>query len=336
MSTVALDRLLAVLVVAMATTGLLSLRAGSPEGAWLFLLHGLLGGSLLAAVVLKLARSVPAAARAQRWGRLALGLLLGAVALAALGGGFTWVASGQILWLGPWTLITLHAVVGLVLVPLVLFHLLPRRWRLLRPRSLRRPLLRHPSGLSRRSLIATGLFALAAAAGWGGANLAERLRGGDRRFTGSRWLPSGGVPPPTTFFGEPVPTIDAAAWRLTVRGRVQRPASYTLDDLRALGETERTAVLDCTGGWAMETGWRGLPLRTLLDDVGASAGTEIVVRSVTGWSAAVRGSDVDRTLLATGVAGGELPIANGAPLRLVVPERRGLDWVKWVSEVEVT
>jgi DMSO/TMAO reductase YedYZ molybdopterin-dependent catalytic subunit len=32
------------------------------------------------------------------------------------------------------------------------------------------------------------------------------------------------------------------------------------------------------------------------------------------------------TLLATGVAGTDLPAGNGAPCRLVVPNRRGLDW----------
>ena len=39
-------------------------------------------------------------------------------------------------------------------------------------------------------------------------------------------------------------------------------------------------------------------------------------------------------LLAWGCAGAELPAANGAPLRLVAPDRRGLDWVKWVGEVQ--
>jgi DMSO/TMAO reductase YedYZ molybdopterin-dependent catalytic subunit len=30
-----------------------------------------------------------------------------------------------------------------------------------------------------------------------------------------------------------------------------------------------------------------------------------------------------------------LPAGNGAPLRLVAPDRRGLDWVKWVDRIEV-
>lgn len=83
MTTVALDRLLAILVVAMAATGLLSLRSGAPTGAWVFVLHGVLGGSLAAAVALKLWRSVPRARRARRAGRLALGLVVALMASAA-------------------------------------------------------------------------------------------------------------------------------------------------------------------------------------------------------------------------------------------------------------
>jgi DMSO/TMAO reductase YedYZ molybdopterin-dependent catalytic subunit len=60
----------------------------------------------------------------------------------------------------------------------------------------------------------------------------------------------------------------------------------------------------------------------------------VLVWSATGWAASLGGADIDRAMLATGVAGGPLPAANGAPCRLVVQDRRGLDWVKWVVEVE--
>jgi len=45
--------------------------------------------------------------------------------------------------------------------------------------------------------------------------------------------------------------------------------------------------------------------------------------------------DLDEALLATHVAGESLPAVNGAPLRLVAPRRRGLDWIKWVTLIEV-
>ncbi|MBA2373547.1 MAG: hypothetical protein H0V74_05030 [Chloroflexi bacterium] len=128
-----LDRVLAVLVVAMVATGLLSLRAGGPGSAWIFILHAVLGGSLLAATIVKLRRSLPKAIRAGRLRRLALGLLVSLATIGALAGGFLWVARGELLTVGGWTVLTLHAWIGVVLLPIVAVHLLPLRWLLLRP-----------------------------------------------------------------------------------------------------------------------------------------------------------------------------------------------------------
>jgi hypothetical protein len=324
-----LDRVLAVLVVSIAATGLLSLRAGVADAAWVFTLHAVLGGSILAATVMKLRRSVPKAARAGRWRRLALGGVVSLGVMAALTGGFLWVASGELLTIGTWTILTLHAWVGLLVVPLVAVHLLPHRWRLLRPPT--------RSGFSRRTVLVTGGLGLVGVGAFGIAALADRLRGGVRRFTGSRWLPTGGVPPVTTFFGEGTPSIDPDAWRLTVTTRTST-RDWTFDALRALGETEVAAVLDCTSGWAIETGWRAVPLATLLDASDTPAPSErarVSVTSVTGWSTVLAMDEARSAFLATGVGGVDLAAGNGAPCRLVVPNRRGLDWVKWVTEIRV-
>jgi DMSO/TMAO reductase YedYZ molybdopterin-dependent catalytic subunit len=331
MSAAALDRLLAILVAAQLATGLLSLRAGSPPTAPLFVVHGVLGGALLAAVAWKLRRSVPPALRGRRWGRLALGAALAALTLAALGGGFAWVASGRILSIGPWTVLTAHVVAALLLVPIALVHLLPRRWRLLKPLRARSA----DTLLTRRTALATlGLGALGFVA-WLAANGVEALTGGTRRFTGSRFLPDGGVPPPTTFFGESVEPLDATAWRLRVHGVVARPLSLGLAELAALGEEdEGSAVLDCTGGWALRTTWRGVRLAHVLAASGARDRRKVTVRSVTGCYPPMPPSEARHALLATGVAGRPLPHGNGAPCRLVAPDRRGLEWVKWVTEVE--
>ena len=318
MSTATLDRVLAVLVIGMAGSGLLALRAGAPGSAWVFALHGLLGGALLAATVWKLRRSGPRAVERGRWRRLALALAVALLVIGALTGGFLWVAAGELLTVGSWTVLTLHAWLGLVLVPVIAVHLLPHRWRVIStsPRN----------GVSRRTLLATGGLALAGVAAFGVSAVLEHVRSGTRRFTGSRWLPSGGVPPSTTFYGEGPPSIDIDAWRLTVGDR-----DLSLADLRALGEVDRTAVLDCTSGWALETTWRGVPLAALLPIPERGS---IRVSSVTGWSTVLTADEARAALLATGVAGAPLPAANGAPCRLVVPSRRGLDWVKWVTRVE--
>jgi hypothetical protein len=316
-----LDRLLAVLVVAIAGTGLLALKSGAPPSEWVFTVHGLLGGALLAATLLKVRRSVPPAIRAGRWRPLVLALVVTLAITGALVGGFLWVASGRLLILGSWTVLTLHTWFGLVLVPLVVIHLLPRRWRVLRPELAVR------GGVTRRSVLVAGAFGVAGIAALAFVSTIEGVLGGERRFSGSRWLPSGGVPPPTTFYGEGTPSIDPAGWRLAAGEK-----TFDLDRLRALGEVDRTAVLDCTSGWALETGWHGVPLSVVID---LPARGSVRVRSVTGWSTVLTVDEARGALLATGVAGGPLPAANGAPCRLVVPGRRGLDWVKWVTEVQI-
>jgi DMSO/TMAO reductase YedYZ molybdopterin-dependent catalytic subunit len=329
MSSAALDRLLAILLVVQLASGLLTLRSGVPATAPVFWLHGLVGGALLVATLEKLRRSTGPAIRMRRWRRLALGALLTLLAAGALLGGFAWVASGRILSLGPWTILTLHVWAALALAPIVLLHLLPRRWRLLRPG-------RGGPRVSRRAFLAGAAAAAMGAVAWGTANLLDAVQSGARRFTGSRWLPEGGIPPPTTFYGEATPAVDVAAWRLRVSGRVARPLSLDLASLAALGTVDRDATLDCTSGWAMRTAWHGTPLRAVLDAAGADArAPHVRLRSVTGWSVNLERHELDGALLATDVAGAPLPAANGAPCRLVAPDRRGLDWIKWVTEIEV-
>lgn len=333
MTSATLDRLLAVLVVLMAATGLLTLRAGRPDDAWLFVAHGIGAGVLAVAVVLKLRRSVPRAVGGRRWWRLGLGLAISGGVIASLVAGYLWVALGQIVWLDlaglvRWTLLTVHAWIGLVLVPLVVIHLLPRRWRLLRPAAGSFDRARSRL-LTRRSLLLGGGLLGAAVGLRGVVDAAEIAVGGRRRFTGSRWLPSGGVPPATTFFGEPAPAIDRAAWRLRVGAR-----AFALDELRAIGEATTTATLDCTSGWVLETDWQGVPLATVLDAAGFPPASDVLVRSVTGWAAQIAPHEQGLCLLAWGCAGADLPAANGAPLRLVAPGRRGLDWVKWIATIE--
>ena len=130
--------------------------------------------------------------------------------------------------------------------------------------------------------------------------------------------------------------IDPAAWRLEVRGRVAQPLDLGPDELAGLATTARAATLDCTGGWYTEQEWRGVPLATLLDRAGADrrAGSVRVV-GVTGYARRFSLDHARHLLLATHVAGRPLDHGHGAPARLVVPDHRGFEWVKWVVALEV-
>jgi DMSO/TMAO reductase YedYZ molybdopterin-dependent catalytic subunit len=239
------------------------------------------------------------------------------------------VASGRILSIGAWTVLTIHVWAALAVVPVAVAHLLPRRIRVLRP----------PAGavrISRRSLLAAATITVAGGVVWGAANALDAIQGGVRRFTGSRFLPAGSIPPPTTFYGEDTPTLDVAGWRLRVSSRGSAPRELDLEDLAALGTEEREATLDCTSGWAVTTRWRGTPLAAVVAAMGADPRlARVTVTSVTGWLVRLGPDEVEGCLLATHVAGMPLPVDNGRPCRLVAPTRRGLDWIKWVAAIDV-
>jgi DMSO/TMAO reductase YedYZ molybdopterin-dependent catalytic subunit len=344
-SAASLDRLLAALIVGLAVSGAISLVAGAPGHRWIFVAHDVLAGLLAVAVVTKLVRSVPRAVRGRRWGRLAVASLVTVAALASLVAGFAWVAGGALVWVDlpfiRWSLLTVHVVAGLALVPFVVVHLLPRRWRVLRMRTSRRPSRSSTQAggaprISRRAVLTAAGYGAMAMLLVGGATTLDTLRGGVRRFTGSRWLPSGPPGVPTTFLGEPVPAVDAASWRLHIAGRVDHASDYDLAALAAVGTTHVTAVLDCTAGWAIEATWSGVPLRAVLRHAGASDDTaRIDVVSVTGWRTTLDAAAIDACLLAWAEGGRPISTEHGAPLRLVAPDRRGLEWVKWIDRIEV-
>jgi DMSO/TMAO reductase YedYZ molybdopterin-dependent catalytic subunit len=195
---------------------------------------------------------------------------------------------------------------------------------------------RSTAGLSRRALLAAGGYAAVAVILVAASTTLDTLRGGARRFTGSRFLPAGPPGVPTTFLGEAAPAVDASAWRLRIAGRVDREVAFDLDALMTLGQRDLTAILDCTSGWAVEATWRGVVLADVLAFVGAADdAARLDVVSATGWRASLPRDEAPRMLLAWAEGGTPITTDHGAPLRLVAPDHRGLEWVKWIDRIEV-
>jgi DMSO/TMAO reductase YedYZ molybdopterin-dependent catalytic subunit len=79
-----------------------------------------------------------------------------------------------------------------------------------------------------------------------------------------------------------------------------------------------------------------VPLQSVLDLAGADPrAASVRVVGVTGYARRFALDRAPRLLLATAVAGQPLDHGHGAPLRLVVPDHRGFEWVKWVVALEV-
>jgi DMSO/TMAO reductase YedYZ molybdopterin-dependent catalytic subunit len=94
--------------------------------------------------------------------------------------------------------------------------------------------------------------------------------------------------------------------------------------------------LDCTSGFYNSQHWRGIRVGRLLEqaafDTDARYVSFIFVTSYR-WSLALE--EARGALLATHIDEEPLSHEHGFPLRLVAPGRRGFEWVKWITSIEV-
>jgi uncharacterized membrane protein len=307
--------LLAGVTLALAT-GLASWLAARPGDAWVIVLHGLAGFALALFLALKLRRVAARVARTPPgvW----LSVTLAALTVGALLTGVWWALGGD-LALGPWGLLNLHVGLGLVVVPVLLWHLRGR--------------IHAPRGIERRDALTYGAVLVGGALAW----RVGQAVSADRRFTGSKEEGSdaGNAFPVTSWVADAPAPVDPSGWRLRVRGLVDSETDLAYGDV-APDATERT-ILDCTSGWYSDHDWHGVRVGDLLESLGVEEGAAWVqFRSVTGYRWSLPIAEARAALLATHVDGERLTHGHGFPLRLVAPDRRGFQWVKWVEEVRVT
>lgn len=140
--------------------------------------------------------------------------------------------------------------------------------------------------------------------------------------------------------GSSIPRIDPAAYRLTVGGAVERPATYTLADLRALPQAEQVSDFHCVTGWSVDAvHWRGVRFADLLAEARPrqDAGTLRFVSDEVPYddTLTLEQAHSRDAMLAYDMDGKPLSAAHGAPARVVMPQMYGYKNVKWVTRIEV-
>jgi DMSO/TMAO reductase YedYZ molybdopterin-dependent catalytic subunit len=161
-----------------------------------------------------------------------------------------------------------------------------------------------------------------------------------------------------------VPEVDLKSFKLEIGGRIAKPATFTLDELKALPKKEQLMTLECSGNGSSKgfmnavynSRWVGTPLAPLLKKCridskatevvffGADRKTEVLrpgtdrelkVEVPFGRSLSLKDA-LDLPLLLAYERNGEpLQKRNGAPLRLIVPGWYGIANVKWLTRIEV-
>ena len=224
--------------------------------------------------------------------------------------------------------------------------------------------------LSRRKLILGGLATTAAVAGLGGAarvaqryglvppdhggiyGLGETLTYASQRLLTRHSLarefdasqiskrPLANEIPPLNEAFRSLQAGGFANWRLSVDGMVDRPASFSLAQLKSYPSRRQITMLQCEEGWSYIAEWIGVPLSQVLNVVGMQPKARYVVYfSIDpGWWESIDMADAlhPQTFLTYGMNGDELPVGNGGPLRMRLPRQLGYKSVKFITHLTVT
>jgi sulfane dehydrogenase subunit SoxC len=160
------------------------------------------------------------------------------------------------------------------------------------------------------------------------------------------------------------PQLDADEHRLTIHGMVDRPLSFSMDDLKQLPSVSRVHFVECHAnsspashnaqssqnpnlglpvqyihGMASCSEWSGVPLSVLLNEAGVQKGGS--------WLVSEGGDQgkfshtlplakaMDDCFVAYGQNGAPLRIEQGYPIRLLVPGWEGPFNVKYLKHIKV-
>ncbi len=131
-------------------------------------------------------------------------------------------------------------------------------------------------------------------------------------------------------------------WRLVIDGRVQRPLSLSLAQIRSMPARTQITRHDCVEGWSAIGKWHGVPLRLLLNLAGLRQDARFLVfhcadrfRETPYYeSIDMVDSFHPQTIIAWGMNGELLSVPHGAPLRLRVERQLGYKHAKFVERIE--
>ncbi len=156
--------------------------------------------------------------------------------------------------------------------------------------------------------------------------------GGDVRLppgqydTGSDW---------PVLNAEPTPKLSTDDWSLVVDGLVERPTTWTWEEINALPPSTYEGAIHCVTTWSkFGMTFDGVSVDTLLDVAGPRPeASHAVASSHSGYTTNLPLADLTggKAWITWQVDGAPLPAEHGGPARLLVPHLYFWKSAKWVA-----
>jgi sulfane dehydrogenase subunit SoxC len=153
------------------------------------------------------------------------------------------------------------------------------------------------------------------------------------------------------------PEINPHDHRLMIHGLVDKPLTFTMEDLKRMPRVNRIYFLECAANSGME--WRGaqlngcqfthgmvhnvmytgVPLKFILEEAGLKPNAKWLLLEGADASGLDRSVPLEKALndvlIAYAMNGEALRQEQGYPLRAVIPGWQGNMWIKWLRRIKV-
>ncbi|PJJ61444.1 sulfite oxidase-like oxidoreductase [Compostimonas suwonensis] len=135
----------------------------------------------------------------------------------------------------------------------------------------------------------------------------------------------------------PTPRVDTDEWEFTITTETGQVHRWDWDAMMALPQEDVTVDIHCVTSWSkFGTGWRGVALDTLFEDVESTADFTMA-HSYGGYTTNVPLEDLldGQAWIAHRFDGEPLDPEHGGPARLLVPHLYFWKSAKWVRGIEM-
>jgi DMSO/TMAO reductase YedYZ molybdopterin-dependent catalytic subunit len=138
---------------------------------------------------------------------------------------------------------------------------------------------------------------------------------------------------------EVTPTIPTDTWTFSVGGLVERPTTWSWDEIHALPPSTYDGDIHCVTTWSkLGMSFTGVSVDVLFDIAGVRPeATHVLATSHTRYTTNLPLADVTggKAWVAWEVDGAPLPREHGGPARLLVPHLYFWKSAKWVARIDL-
>lgn len=137
-----------------------------------------------------------------------------------------------------------------------------------------------------------------------------------------------------------VPSFDLTTWRLEISGEVEKPMTFSFENIKALPSVTVVSDFHCVEGWSiLDNKWQGVPFNAIVEIAKPKQNAKYVtLESEDGYTTSLALSDLlkDDVLLAYKLNDKLLPPERGGPLRLIVPQKYAYKSPMWLRKIQFT